>query len=232
MGNVDAALVIRDIVVVLVPMILSLTVHEFAHAWSAHKLGDDTAASMGRMTLNPLPHIDPFGTVLFPALSVLGGSVTGGSVPFFGWAKPVPVQPHRFRRGVSMRAGMMITALAGPASNIVLAFVTCGIWMAVANAGLGAEGGGELAAKGRMSVDALLGTVFVMNVGLAVFNMLPVPPLDGSRVLPLSIQERLSRYSLVVFFALIVAINAIGGILMVPVALIGNAMMSFWSLVF
>jgi Zn-dependent protease len=226
-GSFDVT-TIRDIVVVLVPMILSLTVHEFAHAWSAHRLGDDTALAAGRMTLNPIPHIDLFGTILLPIISVVSGGIG-----FIAWAKPVPVSPYRFKRTVTMRTGMIITALAGPASNLVLAFLVCGTWMLVDKLGLGAGAeSGDLAAKGRLSVDMLLGRIFFMNIGLAVFNMLPVPPLDGSRVLPLAWQEKLSRYSLVVFFAFILAINFIGGFLTVPVALIGRAIVSFWSLIF
>jgi Zn-dependent protease len=225
LGSFDASL-IRDIVIVLVPMILSLTVHEFAHAWSAHKLGDDTALAAGRMTLNPIPHIDLFGTILLPIISV----VTGG-IGFIAWAKPVPVSPHRFRRTISMHTGMVITAFAGPASNLVMAFLTCGVLMFLHRAGIGIDGG-DLADKGRMSMDMLLGRIFYMNIGLAVFNMLPIPPLDGSRLLPFSWQEKLSRYSLVVFFAFILAINFIGGILTVPIMLIGSGIASFWSLIF
>jgi len=95
------------LVVVFVPMVLSLSVHEFAHAWSAHRLGDDTALRMGRMTVNPLAHVDLFGTVLLPLILVLTNAGF-----FFGWAKPVPVNPANFHRGVSMRRGMMITAAA------------------------------------------------------------------------------------------------------------------------
>src|SRR4051812_7061061 len=92
----------------LIPLVLSLTVHEFSHAWSAWLLGDDTAALQGRMTLNPIVHIDPVGTFLLPLLGIP-----------FGWAKPVPVNPLRFTRRFSMSTGMMITAVAGPASNAV-----------------------------------------------------------------------------------------------------------------
>src|SRR5262249_40137549 len=96
----------------LIPMVLSLTVHEWAHAYPGFRLGDDTAAREGRLTLNPLPHMDPIGTFLLPLLKVP-----------FGWAKPVPVNPLRFRRDVTMRTGMMITAAAGPLSNLALAFI-------------------------------------------------------------------------------------------------------------
>ena len=98
---------IRDIIMVLVPMILSLTVHEYSHALAAYLLGDDTAASRGRMTLNPVVHIDLFGTLLVPILSIIMGGVG-----LFGWAKPVPVSPQRFRPTISMRKGTSIKKTA------------------------------------------------------------------------------------------------------------------------
>src|SRR5512147_1844508 len=101
-------LTLTDIIARAITFLIAFTVHEYAHAWSAYRLGDDTAARMGRLTLNPLAHIDPIGTVLLPLLRVP-----------FGWAKPVPVNPARFRPDVPMARGMMITAAAGPASNIV-----------------------------------------------------------------------------------------------------------------
>ena len=95
---------------VFIPILLSLTVHEWAHAWSAWRLGDDTAKLLGRMTLNPLDHIDPVGTLLLPLIGIP-----------FGWAKPVPINPLRFRRTVSLRLGILIVAAAGPISNLLLA---------------------------------------------------------------------------------------------------------------
>jgi len=148
----------------LIPLVLSLSVHEFAHAWSAYLLGDDTAAREGRMTLNPIAHIDPIGTLLLPLLGIP-----------FGWAKPVPVNPTRFRRSVPMTTGMMITAVAGPFSNLVLAVVCAivtGLSFRFAPGWL----------EANPAIERLLLIGIVMNVGLAVFNMLPVPPLDGSRV--------------------------------------------------
>jgi Zn-dependent protease len=151
-------------VMLLIPLVLSLTVHEFAHAWSAWRLGDDTAAMQGRLTLNPLPHIDPIGTLLLPLLGVP-----------FGWAKPVPVNPARFRRDVNMNTGMMITALAGPASNLFLA-IACAV-----SYGLTLRWAPEALETNRGLRDFPI-IVMGMNVGLAIFNMLPIPPLDGSRV--------------------------------------------------
>jgi len=144
----------------MIPLIISLTVHEFAHAWSAFKLGDTTAADLGRLTLDPSEHIDPIGTLLLPLLGVP-----------FGWAKPVPINPLRFRRDVTMRTGLMLTAAAGPLSNLALA-VLCGVAIAVSAAWL-------------PMVDApmrLLFTGLTLNVTLFLLNLLPVPPLDGSRV--------------------------------------------------
>lgn len=147
----------------LVPLVLSLTVHEWAHAYSAYRLGDDTAERQGRMTLNPLVHIDPIGTIIAPLLGIP-----------FGWAKPVPITPTRFRRDVSMRAGIMITAAAGPISNLLLAVVLSVSYGLLLRFGvIGYASGG---------VDRLLTIAIEMNVALCLFNLLPVPPLDGSRV--------------------------------------------------
>ena len=150
-----------------VPMVLSLGVHEFAHAWSAHLLGDDTAKERGRMTLNPLVHIDTFGTLILPGLSILA---TG--VAFYGWAKPTPINPARFRRTVSVRLGITLTAIAGPVSNIVLGLVS-GLALGVLE---------RVGTVSRPTASLLIASMSV-NAGLAVFNLLPIPPLDGSRVL-------------------------------------------------
>jgi len=164
----------------LIPLILSLTVHEWAHAYSAFRLGDDTASRQGRLTLNPIPHIDPIGTLLCPLLGVP-----------FGWAKPVPVNPLRFRRDVTMKTGMMITAAAGPLSNLVLA-VLCAV------------GYGMLLRFGVSSQAPyhLVLRSMGMNLALFLFNFLPVPPLDGSRIvdglLPYRLRgqwEQLQQYS-------------------------------------
>jgi Zn-dependent protease len=148
----------------LIVLVLSLTVHEFFHAWSAWKLGDDTAAREGRLTLNPIPHIDVFGTLILPLMNAP-----------IGWAKPVPVNPARFRRGISMSTGDIIVSAAGPLSNIGLGLVAAVVW------GLLARFAPETVAGGTAGY-AFLDRLTLVNAGLAVFNLLPIPPLDGGHV--------------------------------------------------
>ncbi len=157
-------------VLFLIPLILSLSVHEWAHAWSAWLLGDDTAAAEGRMTLNPLSHIDPIGTLLLPLMGVP-----------FGWAKPVPVNPLRFRRDITMRKGMLIVAAAGPISNVIIAGVCLGLLVLSTRVTI---------PQSLAATPDLLFTLVTLNVILAVFNMFPVPPLDGSKVADSLMPER------------------------------------------
>lgn len=161
-------------------LLLSLSVHEFAHAWSAWKLGDDTAERMGRLTLNPFAHADLLGTFLLPLLQIP-----------FGWARPVPVDPARFRRGVNMRTGMALTAAAGPIANVLLATVAAvvfGVLARFAPATLeDGKGVVELLVGDRVHTVGLL----QINVSLALFNLIPIPPLDGARVVDGFVPARL-----------------------------------------
>ncbi len=170
-------------------LIVSLTVHEAAHAWAADRLGDSTARLLGRLSLNPLVHIDPIGTVVFPLMAFATG------VPLIGWAKPVPVD---FRNLVSPRRDFALIAAAGPASNLLMAVAGSLAFAAVY------EGGEEL---GAVASGAFFFTM--INVLLAIFNMLPVPPLDGGNVLmgvlPPSLAdgfERIRPYGIFVLYAL------------------------------
>jgi Zn-dependent protease len=167
---------ILERLMLLVPLLLSLTVHEWAHAYSAFRLGDDTAERQGRLTLDPMAHIDFWGTLVLP----LAG------IPF-GWAKPVPVNPARFKRSVSMRTGMLLTAFAGPLSNAVIALVCAvsyGLMFRLAPAFL----------MEHPALGALLWSAITINVALALFNMLPIPPLDGSRVVDGLVPPRFERH--------------------------------------
>lgn len=195
------------LVLVLVPMLLSLTVHEYFHAWMASRLGDDTARAAGRLTLNPLAHIDPIGTLLIPIIGLSTG------VPFFGWAKPVPITPLRFTRSLRMKTGVMLTSAAGPLSNLLFGFLMAVVLSVVAHV-VGVEKLLYLLRDNQgitVALVRLLGWTILINVGLFIFNLLPIPPLDGSGVLMgllpdryLPILQQLGRYSFVLFIAILV----------------------------
>lgn len=177
----DTGVIIISVLLAVVGMILSGTVHEWAHAFTAKRLGDDTAERQGRLTLNPTAHIDPIGTILFPAL----GAAMGGVL--FGWARPVPYNPARFGRGVTMRRGTMLVAVAGPLSNLALAVVCALLLRAVVVAG----GHPTLENPDTLAALALLLQFGVrINVVLFVFNLLPIPPLDGSKVMAALLGDR------------------------------------------
>ena len=198
MSGLSPPELVRLLALNLLVMVLSLSIHECAHAWVAYRLGDDTAAREGRLSLSPATHVDPLGTLLIPALGIF----MGGGFGFIGWARPCPVDPRRFRKSISMRGGMAIVAAAGPLSNLVLALISLGLFALCKRADVGLWD-----AAGRTSgIAALLVTMFHINVGLMVFNFLPIPPLDGSRLLPRSMDElqaKIAPYSMVLLLLII-----------------------------
>lgn len=183
----------------IVPILLAITFHEAAHAYSAWRLGDPTAFKLGRVTFNPIRHVDPFGTVIVPGLLLLTGA------PFlFGWAKPVPVMPGRLR---NPRRDMALVALAGPSMNVALAVVSALLLQAVPF---------FPATAAPWLVQTLYQSV-LLNLVLAVFNMLPLPPLDGSRIvaslLPVGLARhyaRLDRFGFLLLIAIIFLIPMLG----------------------
>ena len=166
-----------------VVLLFSLSFHESAHAWMAWRLGDDTAKNLGRVSLNPIVHIDPIGTLLFPLIQIFT------NVPLLGWAKPTPYNPANFRRDVSMRKGHMLVAAAGPVSNFLLALIFTGILLVIIKLGLVDSEQDFLLHLMTLGIE--------LNVLLAVFNLIPIPPLDGSKVasfgLPGDLGERYDR---------------------------------------
>lgn len=148
---------LSGLLVLLPAVLISMTFHECAHAWMANRLGDPTARLSGRLTLDPLAHISPIGLLMLV-------------VARFGWAKPVPVNPLNFRRP---RQGMVYVSLAGPVANLILATVTCVVGV------VNAKYGWVQAAFWSDFVN----TMFMLNLGLAAFNLIPIPPLDGSKIL-------------------------------------------------
>jgi len=189
---IDIASTIQKIVILTPPILLAITVHETAHGWMAWKLGDPTAKNAGRLTLNPISHLDPIGTLVFFLTQVIG------------WAKPVPINPMYFKRP---KTDMIWVALAGPVSNILLAVASAIVLRQII---------GPLSTwqtSYAYLIKPLLYMAFIsiqINIGLAIFNLIPVPPLDGSKVLmgllPDSALEgylKFERYGFVVLLFLI-----------------------------
>jgi Zn-dependent protease len=193
---------IQKIAVMAMPLIFAIVFHEVAHGWVANRLGDPTARDLGRLTLNPISHIDLIGTIIMPLMLFM---LTDGRM-LFGYAKPVPINPHNFK---DPKKGMALSSLAGPGVNIVMA-VICSFLLRVVMAGLEGKMPETVWSWFATPVTLMLGYGIIINVVLAVLNMIPIPPLDGSRVvywlLPdrqAAVYYRLEPYGTFILMALI-----------------------------
>lgn len=175
--NINQILLI--IIVAAIPLIFAITIHEVAHGWVANKLGDRTALMMGRITLNPLKHIDPFGTILLPVIMLIASSTLSGNPFIFGWAKPVPVNFNNLR---NPRRDMALVAVAGPFTNFLMAL----LWACIAKINILMP---HFASPFIQSVSRF---GIQINCVLMILNLLPIPPLDGSRVVSSILPIKLS----------------------------------------
>ncbi len=185
----------------LVPLVIAIVFHEVAHGLVARQFGDPTAERFGRLSFNPVKHVDPVGTLILPMLLAVANA------PIFGWAKPVPVRADRMR---NPRRDMIIVALAGPGMNLLLAIVAT----AILAAGLALGGGDPMSPGGFIASNAI--NFLLINIFLAVFNLIPLPPFDGGHVveglLPRPLAARfhsLGRFSLPILFALLLILPAL-----------------------
>ena len=206
----NIANMIAELAIIAVPILAAVTFHELAHGWVAYRLGDPTAKMLGRLTLNPFAHLDPFGTLAFVITRAIG------------WAKPVPVDPRYLR---NPHRDMIWVSLAGPIANLILAAVFA------LSLGLLLRSGVPLPGMFAAPVLLMLQAGVTINVGLAVFNLIPVPPLDGSKILQgvLPLRQaiafsRLEPYGMIVLLVLIMS-GAVGRIVMPPIHTLVNLFM-------
>ena len=202
-------------------LLIAITFHEFAHAFAADKLGDDTPRSQGRLTLNPLAHLDPIGSVML----LFAG---------FGWGKPVIVSPRKYTRKMSMEKGDAIVSFAGPLMNIILAFVFSCIYCAIVKF---ADISFVTSMPGSI-IMLLIPTIVRINIALGLFNLIPLPPLDGSKIIillfPYKVKQFFMKYEQIFYMLfIIIALTPIASyILTKPIEWTGNGMLSLAALIF
>ncbi|MGC8868848.1 MAG: site-2 protease family protein [Sulfurihydrogenibium sp.] len=208
-----------DIIFMIPALLVAVIFHEVAHGYVAYRLGDDTAQREGRLTLNPIPHIDPIGSILLPAILILLKSPI-----LFGYAKPVPINPYNFK--IDMRKGMIITSFAGPAVNFFLAFMFAGLYHLVRNETFLKYFASIFGLGSLESVIIPLAIFFKyavsINLILGIFNILPIPPLDGGNILlnilPREIQQKVEPYEQFGFILVIILLmTGILGMVILPI---------------
>lgn len=186
MGNIDMVDLISHLIIYMVVLLMAISCHEAGHAWMSYKYGDDTAYMLGRVTLNPVKHTDPIGTLLIPMLSFVLGSAGGAlaRVPLIGWGKPTPVNP---RKWTNYRTANVMVSIAGIGANLILAAIGFVIFKGLLEMHVITA---ENVDVGMMKpLVSFLQYLIMLNVSLAVFNLLPFPPLDGSKVLSTFLPE-------------------------------------------
>lgn len=233
MGGLDLTELLSHLVIYIVVLLLAISAHEAGHAWMSYKFGDNTAKDLGRVTLNPVAHTDPIGTLLIPILGFLFGAIGGilGSVPLIGWGKPTPVDP---RNWTNYKLANVMVSIAGVLANIAIAIVSLFILKGLAMAG--AFNDLDVNVGFGKTILILFRYLIYLNISLFVFNLLPFPPLDGSKILstflPASFQpvfDVLEQYG---FFILILLMYfGIIRLIMTPVfSVIDSLITAFLSL--
>lgn len=212
----DLYSILKGLSVAVIPLLLSITFHEIAHGWVANKLGDPTARQMGRLTINPVAHIDIFGTIIMPIILFV---FSRGSFSF-GYAKPVPVNPFNLR---NPKRDMAIVSFAGPATNIILAVISILLVIIVTALQLSPLLPQFLSSKILVPISQMLSFSITINIFLAAFNLIPIPPLDGGRVLLGLLPDRyayalskIEPYGFMILFILI--ISGITDYFVIPIA--------------
>lgn len=185
MGGIEIVPLISHLLIFMVVLLLAISAHEAGHAWMSYKFGDDTAYNQGRVTLNPVSHTDPIGTLLIPIVAFIAGAIGGalGSIPLIGWGKPTPVNPLKWRN--KDLANVMVSA-AGILANIILIFIGIILAKILMTQGFTAI---DFFSKSTNPLIIFVGDLMLLNLSLAVFNLLPFPPLDGSKILQTFLPE-------------------------------------------
>lgn len=186
MGDIDVANLLSNLIVYIVVLLLAISAHEAGHAWMSYKYGDDTAYLLGRVTLNPVKHTDPIGTLLIPILSFVFGAIGGAfaSVPLMGWGIPTPVNP---RKWTNYKQANVMVSIAGIGANLIIATSSFLIFKVLLDTGT--IDAGNIDTGIVRPISMLFQYLIFLNVSLAIFNLLPFPPLDGSKVLSTFLPE-------------------------------------------